>query len=357
MFSNRFAFAFPFILAVFLATALPSFAQYPNSVRDVINPVERKKDTSAPGVEKNGVYEETEVRHGWFSLTKPSESTPEAQFERAERFRESGSWAAAARAYHALVVTWPRSSKAGIAQQRYAEALAARGEYEDAFEQYDVLIDKYTGNFDYISIIEEQFKIARQVMNKRRGKWLMFGGWKAPERAIPQFESILRHAPRWEGAAEAQYLIANCYEQQGELEMAVVAYMSAFNRYPNSAFAEKASYGRAHCLYELSQSSPNDEESLEQAYAAMAVFINAYTQSEQIGVARECQKTLFRQRANICFKRAEFYDRIAKKPKAAVMSYENFVRRFPESDWTATARTRIRQLEPLVQKEKKSNDT
>ena len=316
------------------------------------SPHKSSSSSEATGVEKNGVYEETEVKHSWFSFVKPAAKTAEAEFERAEKFRDAGDFKAAGKAYDALVLTWPRSPQAALAQQRYAEMLAARDQYEDAFEQYDRLIDRYTGSFDYNAVIEEQFKLAEKVMNRRKGRFLFFGGFKAPERAIPMFESILKHAPRWEGAPEAQYMIGVANEMVDELEMAVVSYMNTQHRYPESPFAEKAAFGRAHCFYLLSEENPNDEEGLEQAYAAAVVFLNAYPQSDHADIAKAYKETLLRKRCEIAYNRGLFYDRVAKQPKAALMSYENFVKMYPNSEWTAVAKTRIEELRPLAEKVK-----
>ncbi len=343
--------------AGFLALAGVAQGQmYPSAPgRDVdsFSPSKKTRPSEATGVEKNGVYDETEVKHSWFSFTKPSEKTPEAQFERAEKLRQAGLFKSAGKAYFALVITWPRSAQAAISQQRYAEMLAVRGLNEDAFDEYDKLIDKYVGSFDYTSIIEEQFKLAQKVMNRRKGKFLLFGGWKAPERAIPMFESILKHAPRWDGAAEAQYMIGVANEMIDEMDLAIVAYMNTQHRYPESPFAEKSGFGRAHCLYVMSEESPNDEETMEQAYAAVVAFLNTYPKSDHVEVATAYRDTLLRKRAEIAYNRAVFYDKVAKQPKAALMTYENFVRMFPNSEWTETARGRIEQLRPLAEKAKK----
>ena len=202
---------FACILAAILASSFTASAQRGYAPRadqtiDAVHPQKKTGTTDATGYEKDGVYEETEVRqHSWFSFSRPAEATPAAQIERADRFRDKGNHAAAAKAYQSLVLTWPRAPQAAVAQQRHAEALEQQGEFEDAFTQYDALIDRYTGGFDYNEIIKRQFDLAKKVMNKRKGKFLFFGGFKAPERAIPMFESILKHAPRWDGAPEAEF--------------------------------------------------------------------------------------------------------------------------------------------------------
>lgn len=307
----------------------------------------------APSVRASDTYEETEKKHSWISFTRPAEKTPEAQFERAEKFRAQGSLKAAQKAYRALVVTWPRAAQAAVAQQRYAELLLALDNPEDAFEAYETLIDRYTGQFDYTEVIKQQFELGQKVMARRKGRFLFFGGFKAPERAIPMFEAVIRHAPRSEFAAEAQYLIGSCHELADELEMAVVAYMNTQHRHPDSAFAEKAAFGRAHCLYLLAEESPNDDEALEQAWAGVTAFLNAFPDSDRADTSRLYQRSLLRRRAEIAYQRGVFYDRVAHQPKAALMSYENFVKMFPNSDWTETARARIEALRPIVEKAKK----
>jgi outer membrane protein assembly factor BamD (BamD/ComL family) len=187
-------------------------------------------------------------------------------------------------------------------------------------------------------------------MARRKGRFLFFGGFKAPERAIPLFESILKHAPRWNGAPEAQYLIGVANEMIDELELAIVAYMNTQHRYPDSTFAEKSGFGRAHCLYLLSQESPNDEETMEQAYAAAVVFLNTYPSSDHAEVARTYRDSLLRKRAEASYNRGVFYDKVARQPKAAMTCYQNFVSMFPNSEWTPVARARMDQLRPLVEK-------
>ncbi|MCO5062456.1 MAG: tetratricopeptide repeat protein [Kiritimatiellae bacterium] len=302
------------------------------------------------GWAKSKPYEETEKKHSWFSFNRPARNTPQNQLTWARKLQSSGDLRKATRAYKALVVTWPGSSEAPLAQWGLAQTLDARGKLEDAFEEYNNLATRFTGGYPYDSIVQRQFEIAQTVMNKRRGTLLIFGGFKAPERAVPLFEKVVQNAPRSDFAAEAQYLIGHAYELSEQLELAVVAYMTAMHRYPNSPWAERAAFGRARSLIRLSEESPNDEEALDQAWAAVIVYLNAFPQSEDAELATAYRDNLLRRRAKSAYDKAMFYDRIAKRPAAAVQSYENFVRQFPNSEWTAIARARMQELSPLVEK-------
>jgi outer membrane protein assembly factor BamD (BamD/ComL family) len=292
-------------------------------------------------------YEVTARKHSWFSFIKPHERTPEAQLERAERFASRGWLKNAQDAYRALVITWPASTNAGRAQMGYAQMLDDRGRLEEACAAYDELLDRYNGDRIYTNIVQRQFEIAKTVMGRRK-LILIFGGFRAPEKAIPLFESVVRHAPTSTEAPEAQFLIGECNELIDEYELAVVAYMNTQHRYPDSSFAIKAAYARTRCLFQMSMDRRNDEEALEEAWAATVAFQNAYPTSDYDEEIKANRESLLRRRTLMAYKRAEFYDRIARRPQAALACYRQFIAMYPSSDLSQTARIRIERLEPMV---------
>lgn len=339
--------------AAFLAVAPVALAQRNSFARPSDGPVstlspEERRANEATGVETNGVYAETEVRHSWFSFSKPDGKSAEAQMAHADKLLADGKTKAAGKAYRSLVLTWPRAVQAAPAQLRFAETLEKRGELEDSFAAYEVLLDRYVGSFDYEAVIAAQFAIAKEMMEERRGSFLMFGGWKAPERAIPMFESILKNAPRWSGAAEAQFLTGVANEQIDELELAIVAYMAVQHRYPDSEFAAKAARGRVKALNRLADESPNDEEALEQAYAAAVLFLQGFPKSDHADEVTGWRDELLRRRAKMAYDKGAFYEKVARKPAAAIQAYENFARLYPTSEWAPVAQARIAALRPLV---------
>lgn len=295
-------------------------------------------------------YEESQKKHSWFSLTRPARDTAAAQLEYAHDLRARGKLRKAGKAYRALVITWPGSAQAPEAQLGYAQMLDARGKLLDAFDEYEILMTRFAGGFPYDAVLQRQFEIGQSVMNRRRGSFLMFGGFQAPERAVPLFEAVVRNGPRSSFAPEAQYLVGKAYELSEQLELAVVAYMTAQHRYPLSPFAAKAAFGRAHCLYRLTEEYPNDEEALEQAWAGVVVFLSTYPKAEEADVAQAYRDTLLRHRAKAAYDKAVFYDRNARRPEAARQAYESFVQAFPNSEWTSVARVRIDELSPSAEK-------
>jgi outer membrane protein assembly factor BamD (BamD/ComL family) len=304
--------------------------------------------TPAPGQ----AYVETQKKHSWFSFNRPAKKNPADQLAHADQLFAEGSLKKAGKAYKALAVTWPGSPESVPAQLRYARSLDARGKSEKAFEAYQTLMEANAGGFPYDDVLQRQFDLAQEMMHRRHGRLLLLGGFQAPERAVPMFEKVVQNGPRSPVAAEAQYLIGWAYEISDQLELAVVAYMTAQHRYPDTAYAEKSSFGRARALYRLSEESPNDEEALEQAWAGVVLFLNTYPQSEEIEVAKAYRDTLYSRRARTAYEKAVFYDRKAKKPAAALQAYRSFVKLFPGSEWVAVAQSRIDRLAAQVENTK-----
>ncbi|MCS6771912.1 MAG: outer membrane protein assembly factor BamD [Kiritimatiellae bacterium] len=303
---------------------------------------------SSPPAPAARPYEESAKKHSWFSLSRPQKKNPSEQLVYARRLHEEGKLRKATRAYRALVVTWPGSPEAAAAQLGLARSLDERGQLQNAFDAYHTLATRYTAGYDYDKVIQRQFDIACTLMEKRRGGFLIFPGFEAPERAIPYFEKVIQNAPRAPFAAEAQFRIGWAYERSEQLELAVVAYLTAQNRYPDSPWAEKAALGRMRALVRLSEESPNDEEALDQAWAAVVFFLNTYPNSQDAELARAHRDNLLRRRAKMAYEKAVFYDRVVRRPEAAKQAYENFIRQFPNSEWASIAKIRVEVLSNRV---------
>jgi tetratricopeptide (TPR) repeat protein len=294
-------------------------------------------------------YEETIGKRGWTIFLHPAKKNPTDEMAYAQQLLREGKKKAALKEFKALSIFWIGAPEAAPAQYQYAKLLEERGNLFKAFDEYQYLIEHYTGQFPFDEVLERQFNIAVHLMNTKKGKFFLFPGFSAPERAVPMFEKIVANGPEWARAPEAQYLIGRAYELSGQYELAVVAYMAAEYRYPNSAFTEKAAFGKTQCLYLLAQESPNDDQARDEAWAAITLFQNTYPNSVENGKIQEYRKTIFRQRAKAAYDLAYYYDRIAKKPKAALIAYDNLAKLFPDSDWAGLAQARIVTLKKTVE--------
>lgn len=295
-------------------------------------------------------YVEAEKTHSWFSFSKPAKSSPSEQMDHARSLLKDRQLKKASKAFRSLVITWPSSPEAPMAQWAYARLLDERGKLEDAFDAYQILLEKYAGRFpDYDKALNRQFEIAKAIMTKKRGV-IFFGGFEAPERAIPYFESVIKNGPRSKIAPEAQYLIGTANEQAYAYDLAVVAYSTTLHRYPLSPFAEEASFARARSLIAISEDYPNDPHAIDEAWAGVNAFLRAYPGSDFAEEAKGLRDTLFKRRAKAAHDVAVYYDTIAKRPKVALENYCEFVNLYPESPLAESARARIVALEAAADK-------
>jgi outer membrane protein assembly factor BamD (BamD/ComL family) len=289
--------------------------------------------------------EETAKRGFWVRLFhRPHEKTPAAQLAFANRLFDKGRVRKAARAYYALTKYWPESPEAAEAQYRYARIMDRKGNVQDAFDEYQRLIDKYPHGFPYDEVLQRQFELAKLLMETRKGKFLFFPGFQAPERAVPLFEKVVANGPEWEKAAEAQYLIGYAQEQALEYEAAIAAYAVVQQRYGNSPFAEDASYRLVLCWKKLADESPNNQQLLNNAWVAAMFYLNTYPMSERVQEIREISRVVLDRRAEIAYNIARYYDRTVKKTAAAKSAYEICIREFPQSIWAEKARRRLAEL-------------
>lgn len=302
-------------------------------------------------------YEETGKKHSWFSFNRPAKDNPKDQLAHARQLAQDDDLRKAAKAFRALVVTWPSSREAAAAQWAYAKLLEKRDKPRKAFDAYQVLMEDYPGQFpDYDAVLQRQFEIAKEVMATKKGKFLFLPGFEAPERAIPLFESVIQNGPRSVHAPEAQYLIGQAYEQSFQYELAVVAYIATLHRYPLSAYAEPAAFGRARALYAITKDYPNDAQALDEAWAGVMVFLRAYPDSEFAAEARTMRDELLDRKADNLYSVADYYDRLARRPQAARESYEQYARLFPNSERAPDVKQRLKIIDTIKDQPRKQQD-
>lgn len=207
------------------------------------------------------------------------------------------------------------------------------------------MVDFYSGEFPLESVLEQQFKIANHIRTTRRGKVLVLPGVRAPERSLKLFEQIVENGPAWERSPEAQFHIGLIQEERKEYEEAISAYEMLLLRYPRSQYVAASHFRRAYCSYRVSKTSPRDEERCRIALSQLIIFSEGYPNDDRAEEATRLADALKARLAAMYFERADFYDRIAKRPRAAIIAYNDYNRKFPKSDRRQWVDGRIATLE------------
>lgn len=274
---------------------------------------------------------------------RPAYNNPSNQLAYARSLRDSGRPRGAARAYRALVNTWPAAPEAVAALLERARLLEERGLWDDAFDAYQQLISRYAGRFDFSEVITRQIRLADRVADRRSMRWL-FGGFSTPERALPLYAQILTNAPNWSGAPAVALKIARIHEENGDLAEAIAAYADVRIRYPDSPEAEEAAARRIECLLRLARRAPNNTAVLDEAWSSIRDFLARYPQSAHAPHIRQRGEEVGERRARIAFESARLYDKPRYSNDVIRTAYERFLAQFPESPWAPVARRRIAEL-------------
>ena len=289
-------------------------------------------------------YVETEAPRGFHLFLRPKQKTPADQWEFVQKLETAGKTRAAANQSLALRIYWPHAPEAPDAQLRYARLLELRGHPEQAFDAYQYLVEHYSGRFAFMEVVNRQMQIAKDIMSRKKGKFLFLPGFAAPERAIPYFEKVATNAPEGPHTAEAYYLIGVANQRTYEYEQAIDAYFTTINRFPNSPFAEKAAFAQVECYLKIAQHSPQDKRALATAYAAATLFLQRYPDSSHRSDVEASQKDLRARQIDSAYKQARYYDRILHNVTAALLEYRAFVSLYPDAEQTPRVRARIAEL-------------
>ncbi len=297
--------------------------------------------------EKAYVVEE-QGRGTWSAVFDAKQTESAKQWEYARETQNKGRLKKADRRMLYLVRRWPNSKEAPWAQRARADMLYSRGKLKDAFKEYQYLIDNYSSRMrDYDSVLDSQFKIAIDIMKRKRMRWF-FGGYRAPEYSVDYFEDVIRNGPQWEHAPEAQSFIGQAYQDSGELELAIAAYAVLGYRYPESPFAEDAAWQQIACLDLLRKDFPNSRDILDRILTATTVFKDTFPTSAHKSEVTKLRNTLYEVMAQKAFDEAAFYAKVPKKPASAITYYELMIAEFPKSKLVSKAEERIVELEALL---------
>ena len=280
------------------------------------------------------------------------ESSAAEQMRKAEDFEKAGDEKAALKSYTVLTKQFGLSALAPKAQRKVGVLLEKNGEVDKAFGAYSSYLEKYPRGDDFDSVVDSMFKIAKMFLDGQKSKKLLgipMGG--SVERAQQMFAEILKRAPYSKWAAVSQFNIGQANERQGKHPEAIAAYQAVVSKYPGDAIADDAQYQIGYVLLMQHREGSNDRASAQRAREAFEDFVSRYPDSEKVAQARENMATLEGGSTRGSLDIAKFYEK-SKNYKAAVIYYNDVIKRQPDSPESGLAKARIEEL-----KQKYGEDT
>ena len=261
------------------------------------------------------------------------ESRARNLFERATQEAYSGRADEALRRFDTLVKKYGRTSVAAEAQWEVSRIHEVLGNFSDAFDALQLLIDHYPGHFE--RAIRKQYELAVRQLN-RYDRLARTPGERAP-RDLPEREQVsamlrivIENAPHGEAVAAASYLLGVALEREGKFAQAAIHHEKFFEKFPDHPYADDAAYQVAYILYkrwlQMKGSAPANRE---RAALAMRWFLARYGESDKAAQAQNCLDEIRHAERAELVQLAGYYDK-KRDERAAAIYYRELASKFPE---------------------------
>ena len=135
-------------------------------------------------------------------------------------------------------------------------------------------------------------------------------------------------------AEDAQFKYAYCQYYQGLLELSAFHFNKFYETFARSPHAQEARYMYAYSLYEDSPDYYLDQTNTYKAVDALQAFINAYPESEFTEKSQRLLAELRKKLEKKAYEQSRLFYRIQDNHKAAVVTFNNFQKSYPDSDYS-----------------------
>lgn len=274
--------------------------------------------------------------------------TPQKQFDWARSLFEAEKYKRAVDEFEKLIKHYPFSKLSSEAQFYIGLSYENLSQYHKAFENYQLVIDKYPYTERVEEIIEREYRIANLFYSGQKAKMLGMSLLPAKDKAIEIFTKVVENAPYGEYADIAQYKLGQCYMDMRDYINAALAFKEIIESYPKSPLVDDAKYQIAMCAVRTTTGPEYNEEDTDRAIKEFKDFVNRYPDSHMEKEARQFINKLENQKAENIFKIAEFYEKRGST-QSAIIYYEEILDNYPESEWSTKALEKIQ----IIRKRKK----
>ncbi len=281
----------------------------------------------------------------WFSWWNgPKKDNPAEQIEWADFCKAASEFRAARKGYDALVREWPASPEAAKAQEALADLYFEHYlEFEEAFAEYQYLLDYYSSACDYDAIAYRLYETAR--MMEKEGKRVFFVRFANTVDVRRAYEAVVLRAPGASYAPAVMLKIAGLREDAGEYTEAVQVYENLRNLYALTPEAKTALYNEGRARMKLLREHPYNRSRCEDtvAFLKMALATNPDTASQ--GDFEAWLTEAVAQLEDEAYQSAKFYDSRTRTKRSAINAYERFLKDYPASRHAEAARARLLKLQ------------
>jgi outer membrane protein assembly factor BamD len=292
---------------------------------------------------------------GWYyeahgEVAKWQRARAKEQLDVAQQAFDKHDYGLALRAAHRVIRVWPLSDYAPGAQYLMGRCFEATGRDEQAFNVYQVIVEKYPRSTEYVDVLWRQYQIANRFLG---GQWFKLWGYiplyPSMDQTAGMFNKIVQNGPYSDVAPHAQLCIGAAREKQKDYPEAVKAYEIAADRYHSQpAIASDALFLESVSYQKQAQTAGYDQSTAAKAIAAFTDFITLYPDDKRVPEAQKAILALKAEQVRGSYEIAQFYEK-SKKWNGALVYYNEVLQLDPNSTYAAQARERMQSIKPRLE--------
>ena len=284
----------------------------------------------------------------WVNPKNLPKDNPKEQFAYARSFFDNNKYEESKREFRKLLKAYPKSAEAAESQYYLGLTEEKQGKLYEAYQAYQMLVDKYPFSERIQEIIELEYKIAERFMGGEKRKTL---GITLPvdNPAIEIFGKVVENSTYGPLAPKAQYKLGLVLKGLMRYYEAEEEFGKVVSRYPDSEWSAAAKFQIASCRANLSKGFAYDQGSAQEAKEKFQEFVKEHPDAvlsldaeKNIGQIREKE-------AEASYNIALFYEK-QKAFDSAKIYYNNIVSDYPQSLWVAQAAARLQIMEQKNEK-------
>lgn len=279
----------------------------------------------------------------WVNPKNLPKDNPKEQFAYAKSYFDNNKLDDARREFRKLLKAYPKSAEAAESQYYLGLAEEKQGRIYEAFQAYQMVIDKYPFSERIQEINEKEYKIGERFMNGETRKAL---GITLPvdNPAIEIFSKVVENSTYGPLAPVAQYKLGlvlkgllRYYEAEDEFNKVVT-------RYPDSEWASAAKFQIASCRASLSKGFAYDQGAAQEAKEKFEEFVKEHPDAVLSLDAQRNVDQIREKEAEASYNIARFYEK-QKNFSSAKIYYNDIIQSHSESSWAQEALVRLQMME------------
>lgn len=266
-------------------------------------------------------------------------------FATAQALEAAGNIKKATKTYEEVAEEHPYSSVAPQARFRHATILDTNGELLDAFDSYQIFIERYQASPLYSKALARQAIVAHAAADGIiKNSFLGMKSRVDSKESTEMLAKVRDNAPQAASAPKAQFAIGQVWERKESDERAVDAYQRLVDDYPDTSYAPEAQYRIGDIYLRQSKTGNQNPATLDQSRHAFEDLLQSYPNCKRAPDARARLGELASRDVQRSYDIGEFYYK-KKNYTSAAFYYNEVLRKVPSGPLRDKAAARLAQLQ------------